>query len=188
MQGAADRSASGEDLYAILDVPRDATDDDVRHAYRRLARVCHPDLGSATAERFRRITAAYEILGDTQRRASYDRDRRLRERPRGPVASQQAPRPTGWTGPASPRSVVWERVPATPPEDVRPLWPVDDWSVVRMLGKLAVAIALMLTLAIGALVAVAVIRDPEPLPAPTIFCRTPDGWLDCRRAIDPGMP
>ena len=69
-----------------------------------------------------------------------------------------------------------------------PLWSVDDWSAVRILGKLAVAAALVVTLAIGALVIVAVVREPDPLPAPTIFCRTPDGWLDCRRATQPGMP
>ena len=80
-----------------------------------------------------------------------------------------------------------ERTPAPPPE-ATPLWFVDDWSAIRILGKLAVAAALVVTLAIGALVMVAVIREPDPLPAPTIFCRTPDGWLDCRRATQPGMP
>ena len=67
MQGAADPLAPGEDLYAVLDLPRDASGDDVRHAYRRLARTSHPDLGggAGAADRFRRIAAAYEVLGDT---------------------------------------------------------------------------------------------------------------------------
>ena len=189
MQGAVDPLTPGEDLYAVLDLPRDASGDDVRHAYRRLARTSHPDLGGGVgaADRFRRITAAYEVLGDTQRRASYDRDRRMRERGRGPSAAQHAPGPTG-TVRSTPIPPAAARTQARPPEEAAPLWSVDDWSAVRILGKLAVAAALVVTLAIGALVIVAVVREPDPLPAPTIFCRTPDGWLDCRRATQPGMP
>ena len=190
MQGAVDPLAHGEDLYAVLDLPRDASEDDVRHAYRRLARTSHPDLGggAGAADRFRRITAAYEVLGNTQRRASYDRDRRLRERGRGPSAAQHAPGPTGGTVRSRPIPPTTQRTQGRPPEEPTPLWSVDDWSAVRILGKLAVAAALVVSLAIGALVIVAVVREPDPLPAPTIFCRTPDGWLDCRRATQPGMP
>ena len=189
MQGAVDPLPDGEDLYAVLDLPRDASEDDVRHAYRRLARTSHPDLGggAGAADRFRRITAAYEVLGNTQRRASYDRDRRLRERGRGPSAAQHAPGPTGGTVRSRPIPPTTQRTQGRPPEPT-PLWSVDDWSAVRILGKLAVAAALVVSLAIGALVIVAVVREPDPLPAPTIFCRTPDGWLDCRRATQPGMP
>ncbi|HVD71706.1 MAG TPA: J domain-containing protein [Actinomycetota bacterium] len=190
MQGAVDPLPDGEDLYAVLDLPRDASEDDVRHAYRRLARTSHPDLGggAGAADRFRRITAAYEVLGNTQRRASYDRDRRLRERGRGPSAAQHAPGPTGGTVRSRPIPPTTQRTQGRPPEEPTPLWSVDDWSAVRILGKLAVAAALVVSLAIGALVIVAVVREPDPLPAPTIFCRTPDGWLDCRRATQPGMP
>jgi hypothetical protein len=190
MQGAADPLAPGEDLYAVLDLPRDASGDDVRHAYRRLARTSHPDLGggAGAADRFRRITAAYEVLGDTQRKASYDRERRMRERGRGPSAAQHAPGPTGGTVRSTPIPPATARTQARAPEAAAPLWSVDDWSAVRILGKLAVVAALVVTLAIGALVIVAVVREPDPLPAPTIFCRTPDGWLDCRRATQPGMP
>ena len=190
MQGAADPLAPGEDLYAVLDLPRDASEDDVRHAYRRLARTSHPDLGggAGAADRFRRIAAAYEVLGDTQRRASYDRDRRMRERGRGPVAAQHAPGPTGSAARPAPMAPVAARTQVRTPEPAAPLWSVDDWSAIRILGKLAVAAALVVSLAIGALVIVAVVREPDPLPAPTIFCRTPDGWLDCRRATQPGMP
>lgn len=185
MQGAADRFAPGEDLYAVLELPRDASDDDVRHAYRRLARTSHPDLGSTTTDRFRRITAAYEVLGDPHRRASYDRDRRLRERNRGAVATQRAPQPSGWTDVPP----AWATGRSEPePDVVKPLWQVDDWNVLRVLSKVAVAAALLITIVVGTLVVVAIVREPEPLPGPTIFCRTPDGWLDCRRAIEPGMP
>ena len=190
MQGAVDPLPDGEDLYAVLDLPRDASEDDVRHAYRRLARTSHPDLGggAGAADRFRRIAAAYEVLGNTQRRASYDRDRRLREGGRGPSAAQHAPGPTGGTVRSKPIPPTTQRTQGRPPEEPTPLWSVDDWSAVRILGKLAVAAALVVSLAIGALVIVAVVREPDPLPAPTIFCRTPDGWLDCRRATQPGMP
>jgi DnaJ domain len=190
MQGAAHPLAPGEDLYAVLDLPRDASEDDVRHAYRRLARSSHPDLGgdAAAADRFRRIAAAYEVLGNTQRRASYDLDRRMRERGRGPAAAQHAPGPTGGAVRSAPIPPATERTQGRPPEAAAPLWSVDDWSAIRILGKLAVAAALVVTLAIGALVIVAVVREPDPLPGPTIFCRTPDGWLDCRRATQPGMP
>jgi len=62
------------DLYAILGVSRDASPDEIRSAYRRLARELHPDVnGDPEAERrFKEITAAYETLSDPDRRARYD--------------------------------------------------------------------------------------------------------------------
>lgn len=65
-----------KDYYAVLGVPRDASADDVKKAFRRLARETHPDAnpGDAEAEaRFREIAEAYEVLSDPQRRARYDR-------------------------------------------------------------------------------------------------------------------
>jgi molecular chaperone DnaJ len=63
------------DLYGLLDVPRDADADAIKKAYRRLARQLHPDVNPdpATQERFKEVTRAYEILGDPQKRAVYDR-------------------------------------------------------------------------------------------------------------------
>ncbi|HEY8432311.1 MAG TPA: DnaJ C-terminal domain-containing protein [Sandaracinaceae bacterium] len=64
-----------EDLYAVLGVPRDASEDDIRKAYRKLARKYHPDLnpGDAEAEaRFKKISAAYEVLSKPEKRALYD--------------------------------------------------------------------------------------------------------------------
>ncbi len=64
------------DLYATLGVPRDASAEDIRKAYRGLAKKHHPDLnpGNKTAEeRFKAIASAYDILGDTDKRGRYDR-------------------------------------------------------------------------------------------------------------------
>jgi DnaJ-class molecular chaperone len=64
------------DLYQTLGVPRDAKADDIRTAYRRLAKQHHPDLnpGNKVAEdRFKAVASAYDILSDTEKRAKYDR-------------------------------------------------------------------------------------------------------------------
>lgn len=65
-----------KDYYAALGIPKTATADDIRSAYRKLAKKNHPDLnpGNKAAEaKFKEIAEAYEILSDTQKRAKYDR-------------------------------------------------------------------------------------------------------------------
>jgi molecular chaperone DnaJ len=62
------------DLYEILGLPRTASQEEIRKAYRRLARELHPDSSGdpATQERFKEVTAAYEILSDPDKRQRYD--------------------------------------------------------------------------------------------------------------------
>ena len=60
------------DYYAVLDVPRDASPDQIKKAYRRLARELHPDVNPAEEERFKEVTKAYEVLSDPQKRELHD--------------------------------------------------------------------------------------------------------------------
>jgi molecular chaperone DnaJ len=62
------------DLYETLGVDRDASFDDIKKAYRKLARSYHPDVNPdpEMAEKFKEITAAYEVLSDPDKRQNYD--------------------------------------------------------------------------------------------------------------------
>jgi curved DNA-binding protein len=62
------------DFYQILRVPRDASQQDIQRAYRKLAREYHPDVNSdpAAEERFKDIAEAYDVLSDPQTRRRYD--------------------------------------------------------------------------------------------------------------------
>lgn len=62
------------DYYATLGIGRDATPEEIKRAYRRLARELHPDVNGdpATQERFKEVTAAYEVLSDPQKKEVFD--------------------------------------------------------------------------------------------------------------------
>ncbi len=64
-----------KDLYEVLGVSKDASDDEIKSAYRKLAKKYHPDLNKdnpSAAEKFKEINQAYEVLGDKQKRSNYD--------------------------------------------------------------------------------------------------------------------
>jgi len=81
---AAQREWFEKDYYKVLGVAEDATQKDISKAYRKLARQYHPDAnpGNASAEeRFKEISAAYDVVGDEAKRKEYDEVRKL-----GPMA------------------------------------------------------------------------------------------------------
>ncbi|MFS0727502.1 molecular chaperone DnaJ [Paenibacillus sp. 1P07SE] len=66
--------AEKRDYYEVLGLGRDATADDVRKSYRKLARQYHPDVNKASdaEQKFKEVKEAYDVLSDDQKRATYD--------------------------------------------------------------------------------------------------------------------
>tara|TARA_Y100000034_G_scaffold43496_3_gene53083 strand:- start:11698 stop:12786 length:1089 start_codon:yes stop_codon:yes gene_type:complete len=83
--------------YEILGLKKDATDEDIRNAYKKLARKWHPDTHNqeskeelaAATEKFKEVNSAYELLSDSQSRAEYDRYGAVRGSRRRPTASHR---------------------------------------------------------------------------------------------------
>lgn len=68
-------------LYDVLGVPEDAKVEDIKTAYKKLAKKYHPDVASGDAtqaeERFKEISSAYMILSNSDKRRAYDKDKRF---------------------------------------------------------------------------------------------------------------
>lgn len=62
-----------KDYYGVLGVPKGASKDDIKKAYRKLAHQYHPDKKGGDEAKFKEVNEAYQILGDDQKRAQYDR-------------------------------------------------------------------------------------------------------------------
>jgi molecular chaperone DnaJ len=73
----AQREWVEKDFYKELGVSSDASDKDIKQAYRKLASELHPDKNPSGAERFKAVSEAYSVLSDASKRKEYDETRRL---------------------------------------------------------------------------------------------------------------
>lgn len=135
------RVPEDRDPYEVLGVDKKASQQDIEAAYRRLARLTHPD-GGGTSLLFRQVKDAYDLLSDPIRRAKHDRGDRPPTEPAG--ASQSPP---GWTrvdgphvsnspppGGGFPPPRPGPTSPPPPPGGANPGQPFSDWGPPRWPG------------------------------------------------------
>ncbi|MBI1834086.1 MAG: molecular chaperone DnaJ [Candidatus Andersenbacteria bacterium] len=72
-----------DDYYSVLGVSRDATKEDIKKAYRKLAHAHHPDKAGGDENKFKQINEAYQVLSDEKKRAQYDQFGQTSEEPGG---------------------------------------------------------------------------------------------------------
>lgn len=103
------------DHYEALGVPKGASDEEIKSAYRELALRLHPDVspGKASAEVFKRITAAYDVLSDPEKRRKFDNS----SAPPPPAPPPPAPPPPPPPRPNPPRPSAGTRTPPPQPDD-----------------------------------------------------------------------
>lgn len=97
---AAQREWFEKDYYRVLGVPESASHKEIRNAYRKLSRQYHPDANpgdTGAEERFKEVSAAYDVIGDDETRKEYDEVRRL-----GPMAAGMGGGPGATGGPDGP--------------------------------------------------------------------------------------
>src|SRR5256885_556139 len=87
---AAQREWFEKDYYKVLGGSSSATDKEVKAAYRKLSKQYHPDAAKGSEERFKDISAAYDVLGDPAKRKEYDEVRAM-----GPMANPFGGQPGG---------------------------------------------------------------------------------------------
>lgn len=110
-----------DDPYRLLGVPRTASDGDIRKAFRKLAKELHPDArpdDPAAAERFKKISQAYDLLGDADKRAKFDR---------GEIDAAGEPRRPAYSGAAGGYGGAYAG-PRRPSAGARGRAPGDDFS------------------------------------------------------------
>ncbi|HMC51711.1 MAG TPA: DnaJ domain-containing protein, partial [Acidimicrobiales bacterium] len=90
---AAQREWFEKDYYKVLGVPSTVAEKEITRAYRKLAKKYHPDANPGSEDRFKDISAAYDVLGDPAKRKEYDEVRAL-----GPAANPFAGSGTGGPG------------------------------------------------------------------------------------------
>ena len=94
-----------KDYYKVLGVSDQATEKEIGKAYRKLAKQYHPDANPGAEDQFKDVSAAYDVLGDPERRKEYDEVRRMGPAA-NPFAGAGAPGPVGPAASGSTTSVT----------------------------------------------------------------------------------
>lgn len=127
------------DYYKVLGVSKTASADEVKTAYRKLARQYHPDVNKApdAADRFKEATAAYDVLSDPQKRRMYDQFGHAGVGAEGPPGPRGGPRVQWQTrGPGAP-GFAGPGAPGSDFEDVFSSSPFSGMSLEQLLAALS---------------------------------------------------